>query len=379
MSLSRAFFKKLTKISEEVGMNPRDLLLVMYSESGLKSDIVNQDKQYGGAVGLIQFMPDTLRGLGVPKSEIADFGKKSAEDQLDYVKRYIQGQMAFTKRPFKSASEYYHANFFPLTLTRWKGSDPIANGNTVIVAKDSKDRREQVAYKANRGLDTNNDGLITVSDMTAVLMRSANRNGFQQALAQLNAVAGEGQVTEVSKNPDLLKQKKAPTQVASNNSFSGIEAFLDQISQFFSSFSNTKALASTTNKDKMQKLANKSEVSKFLIVVGAEDFVTKTEYARILQSVLQEELKVNSTIHSSDDSLEISCSLPLSTDRAQDVLKEVCAAVSDVFEYATMQNGGYKTCTVIKPESISTHPPMDITASEVNRRKFKLKISLGSK
>jgi hypothetical protein len=367
MSLSREFYNKLTKISSELGMNPRDLLLVMYSESGLQSSIVNQDKKYGGAVGLIQFMPDTLRGLGVPKDEVKDFGKKSAEDQLDYVKKYVRGQMAFTGHPFKSASEYYHANFFPKTLKRWHGQDPIQNANTIIVSKNSPDKLEAVAYKANRGLDTDNDGHITVGDMTRVLMNSANKNGFQQALAQLNSVAGHGEVTEVAMNPELLKTKKVPPQQFAKHDSGGLEGFLQKINDFFSSMFGASG-----------SLATAGAKSKFLIVVNAEDFTTKAEYARILQSVLDEELKISSSIHYSDDDLELTCNMPFDPQNGLDALNEVCAAVSDVFKFATRKIGGCKADTIIISGTNSMYPQMDIKISEINRRKFQFKIAQGS-
>lgn len=362
--LSKSFYNKLNKISSELGMNPRDLLLVMYSESGLQAGIINQDKQYGGAVGLIQFMPDTLRGLGVPKNEVKDFGKKSAEDQLDYVKKYIQGQMGHNNRPFKSASEYYHANFFPKTLKRWKGSDPIENANTIIVSKKSNDVQERIAYKANKSLDTNNDGNITVGDMTAVLMRNANKQGFQQALSQLNSVAGQGEVTEVTMDPKLLNTKKAlPEQQLASKSSPILEQFLEKTINFFSSL--LPSLSTTAEKD-----------NNFLIVINAEDLITKAEYARILQSVIQEELKAYSSIHSDDKSVELVCSLPFSMEDSLRCLEEVCSAVSDVFKFAT---AGCDVETFVVLDEESDYPEIDIKTAEINRRKFRLKLARGDK
>src|SRR5260221_4498511 len=193
--LNRSFYNKLNTISEELGMNPRDLLAVMFFESGVNPSIKNQ---HGGATGLIQFMPDTLKGLGV--KDIKGFSNKSAEQQLDYVKRYIEGKKGLMGgKPFTSATQYYHANFFPLTLTRWKGSDPIKNRNVIVVSANSSDPRERAAYKENVVLDKDKDGKITVGDLTSVIMGASQNPKFKQMLAELNTVAGPGSVSEKSR------------------------------------------------------------------------------------------------------------------------------------------------------------------------------------
>lgn len=626
MSLSKEFYTKLNKISSELGMNPRDLLCVMAYESGLNPSQVNHevlrkrkngDKNAKGAVGLIQFMPETLKGLGVPENEIDNFGEKSAIDQLDYVKKYIKGQMNFAKRSFKSATEYYHANLFPLTLTRWKGQDPIENADVIVVSKTSNDRRERNAYINNKGLDTNNDGKITVSDLTTVMMRKANEHGFQSALAGLNSVAGAGDVTETQIYPNIRNKATPAIQMATKRAPSTLEYFLNRMNEYFSQLIPSASVVANLNTDIKKKangqkaeqlnrnyakdllkpsatehtqkalqdagladqsiefrqplhtswqnagpftttpfkrpvdgpsgkprnhlgidmsvstgtpaysigqgtvkqidnvstnamggnavyishlngkfvsyyahlndvrcrvgdkvdsntiigtcgssgnaksshlhfaiyvggvavdpatfigtvkymahypapsqlntnevsenlkfntgkplnpehlvakkapagvdgflekindylsslfpsVSTASDKSSFIVIVGAEDFTTKTEYARILQSVLDEELNVSSSVHYDSDKLELLCSLPFSRKEAFEAINEVCSSVSDVFEFATSKIGGCKTSAVILPQATSKYPEMDIKIAEINRRKFKLKIAKGS-
>ena len=62
--LSDVFFKKLTEVAHRQGMNPADILLVMYCESGVKASAINSD---GGAAGLNQMMPFVLKNLGLKK------------------------------------------------------------------------------------------------------------------------------------------------------------------------------------------------------------------------------------------------------------------------------------------------------------------------
>jgi hypothetical protein len=106
-------------------------------------------------------MPDTLRGLGAP----ADFERLAAEDQLPWIERLIAARERLNGGPFESAARYYHSNFFPLTMAR--GSSP----RTVVVAADADDPRERAAYAANRVLDSDGNGRITLADLATVLER----------------------------------------------------------------------------------------------------------------------------------------------------------------------------------------------------------------
>ena len=192
--LNESFSLKLNKISNDLSMNPRDLLLVMFLESGVNPAAVNPN---GKATGLIQFMPSTLRDMGLSSNEIRNFGKKSAEDQLDYVKQYVQAHRGLIGgKPFTSATQYYIANYYPIALQRWHGSSPIKNANVVVTRKNAKDPNERAAYSQNIGLDSNKDGVITVSDITTVLMNMERTPKFQQMLSQFNSIAGKGRVSE---------------------------------------------------------------------------------------------------------------------------------------------------------------------------------------
>ena len=108
--LDQNFWEKLTKISESVGLKPEDLLAVMSFESGLSPAAHNRN---GDASGLIQFMPDTLKGLGY-KGDHNSFRQLDATDQLDYVDKYVHNQAAFSGGSFKSAAQYYVANLWPV-------------------------------------------------------------------------------------------------------------------------------------------------------------------------------------------------------------------------------------------------------------------------
>ena len=200
------------------------------------------------------------------------------------------------------------------------------------------------------------NGTCFIQESSAEDARRQNIGNYASALnGHVAAVTGR---SKRKMEPEQQLAAKAPS--------SGLEGFLDKISQYFTHlFGDLSSMAGNENEN-------------FLIIVGAEDLTTKAEYARILQSVLREELKTEATIHTHNDVLEVSCQLPFSQENSLLVLEEVCSAVSNTFEFATKNAGGYQTCTVIHPNQKSAKREMDINLSEINRRLFKLKFAKGS-
>lgn len=351
--LDSNFYPKLIQVAGELGMNPRDLLLVMYVESGLNPHIPNLRE--GGAYGLIQMTDSTLHGMGLNRKDIIN---STASEQLDYVKRYVQAQANFIGHPFHSATEYYHANFFPLTLKRWHGTDPEANRDVVVVSSKAKSSTERQAYTHNSGLDFNRDGIITVGDLSDYLMSKAQAKGFQQALANLNTVAGQGNVSELSKDHPYHYQTpksslhKTPDEPTKEDS-SWLISFVQKLEHFLSSFA-------TQNRGT-------------LISLGCDDPVAKLEFAEILQLALQEELSISSSIHKNGTQIELQYNQL--NHQEQNIVRELCDVLIDEFSIATKKIGNIKVhCKIINCIA-STYPEVDIKVSEINHRKFLLKFA----
>jgi len=95
-----------------------------------------------GAVGLIQFMPFTAKGLGTTTEALS---KLTPEEQLDYVAQYFQ---PYAKKIF-SLSDMYMAILLPKYVGKAEGSVLFSGG---------------VAYRQNSGLDKNKDGRITKAE-----------------------------------------------------------------------------------------------------------------------------------------------------------------------------------------------------------------------
>lgn len=136
-----SFIEALNALAKRWKINAKDLLAIMFSESGLNPKAVNKSS---GATGLIQFMPATAKGLG---TSVDALSKMSRTEQLEWVEKYLK----VNKLPIgASAGQIYAAIFMP------------ANINKETLAK-----YPSAAYKSNTGLDLNKDKEITIEDLTA--------------------------------------------------------------------------------------------------------------------------------------------------------------------------------------------------------------------
>lgn len=372
--LSRGFFKKLSRMCRKLGMNPRDLLLVMFLESGVNPQVAHSKTHT--AQGLIQFMPNTLKGMGLSKEQIANFSNLSGEDQLDYVEKYIvANQRMIGGKPFTSASQYYHANFYPGTLHRWRGTDPLANAGVIVASRNAKSANERLAYTSNTGLDFNKDGAVTVGDLTNLLLSLERKPAFQQFLKRLNEADGPGEVTdkELRKgnkpNHPTMDDEEPARSVRYKTNDNSIMSFISTLNKLLDSFQ----IAAGNNMEKINKYAGFPK-NKFLICVNADtDLPSKIEFARVLSSAIKEELDSTADIFANNDNVEVECEIYANKEKAQDALNQLCFAISDTFEYATRKIGGTKVFTMVVPDSKSNYQRLDIKLAELNYRKFQLK------
>lgn len=146
VKLDKAFLDKTKGIADRIGCDYKDLLAVMNSESGLRSDARNPK---GGATGLIQFMPDTARSLGTTVDELRNM---SPIEQLDYVEKFLTNtkkSAGFASGARLSGGDLYALIFMPARAKR----------DVLTSASDGK------TYSWNRGLDRDNDGHISKADL----------------------------------------------------------------------------------------------------------------------------------------------------------------------------------------------------------------------
>lgn len=136
-----AFMNKLNEICQKLDIpNVNWLLLVMKKESGINPKAYNKN---GGATGLIQFMPNTAKGLGTTTDALRSM---NGVEQLEYVYKYFK---PYTGK-IKSVEDLYMITFFPVALGK--------SDDNVIQAKGLS---AGAVAKANPVIDINKDGEIT--------------------------------------------------------------------------------------------------------------------------------------------------------------------------------------------------------------------------
>lgn len=142
-----AFLNKVKRIANSLNCNYRDLLAIMNSESGIRADAVNRSSN---ATGLIQFMPRTAQALGTTVEQLR---RMSPIDQLDYVEKYLRTtkrQAGFANNAPLTGGQLYGLIFLPARAKR-----------------EIFTSRGEAAYNCNRCLDSNNDGKITNTELSA--------------------------------------------------------------------------------------------------------------------------------------------------------------------------------------------------------------------
>lgn len=141
------FLRRTEQIATKLGCKPQDLLAVMSFETGGSFSPAQPNSAGGSARGLIQFMPDTARGLGTTSAELV---RMSPVRQLDYVEKYF-GTGRYTTVE----------GLYSKVLAGRAVNDPTA---TLFEQGSARTGR---AYTANRGVDINRDGLVTAGEAAA--------------------------------------------------------------------------------------------------------------------------------------------------------------------------------------------------------------------
>lgn len=139
------FRQKVVQIAANIEVDPNFLMAIMSFESG-GSFSPSKRSPVSSAVGLIQFIRDTAKGLGTTVEALAAM---TAIRQLDFVELYFMNY----KGRLKTVEDAYMAVLYPKGIGR--------GGDFVIF------RRGDRNYKPNQPLDANGNGEITVAEAAA--------------------------------------------------------------------------------------------------------------------------------------------------------------------------------------------------------------------
>lgn len=150
--ISQASIQKVIEVSDKLGILSDWLLAVMYFESKLNPQAINQ---VSGSVGLIQFTRDksgvNYKTINGKKYLLSDLQKMSFSAQMDVVYEYL--------KPFKSKmssfEDVYLTVFFPLAVGKFES----------YVLKTSSLSANLIASQ-NKIFDLNKDGQITKKEFT---------------------------------------------------------------------------------------------------------------------------------------------------------------------------------------------------------------------
>jgi len=142
------FLNAVSGLASEINTDPSHILRIIAFETGGTFDPAQKNAAGSGAVGLIQFMPFIAKEFGVTSGQLASM---SRVEQMKYVSSYFKSRLKGVENP--TLSDLYMAVLWPAAVGK-PDSTPILDGS-----------RGQ--YTQNRGLDTNNDGVITKGEATA--------------------------------------------------------------------------------------------------------------------------------------------------------------------------------------------------------------------
>lgn len=156
--VDREFKVRLLDGCTEHGLDPDKLMACMAFETGetFRPDIRNAAGS--GAVGLIQFMPQTAAVLGTSTNELA---KMPAFVQLEYVFLYFKPWA----RKVETIGDYYSVILWPRAVGKpadyvlWRRDDP----------------RSPRVYAQNKGLDYDRNGQVTKAEITAKVKAKLER------------------------------------------------------------------------------------------------------------------------------------------------------------------------------------------------------------
>ncbi len=186
-----AFEQKVNRISANLGIVPDWLMTVMYAESGLNHLAENPKST---AIGLIQFLDSTLKNLGTTRNYLKSL---TNVQQLDWVEKYFVS--LGLKGKMKSVYDVYFAVFSPKY---------VGNPDGTVIATSG-----QNVYNANKALDTDKDGRLTVLDVKTWFgkyIRSGTPTETQNNIITPVAVATGASILYLlyrwSKNKNTTKQ-----------------------------------------------------------------------------------------------------------------------------------------------------------------------------
>lgn len=341
--LDDEFFVRLNEMCNRLKVKPEDMLAIMYLESGLDPNVANPKFT---ARGLTQIEPYILKNLGW-KGSYNEFGKLNAIDQLPYIEKYFRNVLGKAGQ-VRSPTQLYIANFWPAAL---RNPDVMKGDPSAVIVDSAKYPKE---YHDNKGLDVDKDGKITYGDLMRLV------NGKKKSLNQNNVYTRFDNAVNSGYQIHQPQQEQSIGSMIANF-LGGLGKMLDNLT--------------ATSNTSLNKYGDKYPSNKYIISISSSDLQSKLEFARILSIAMKEEIDAESDIYTNGKNVELQCVVNADRGRGLEVVKELCAAVSDVFSIATKSIGGIKIYTSVSTNENPHYQILDIKLADMNYRKFRLKFA----
>jgi hypothetical protein len=157
-------WRVLTECAQSLGIEPDWLATIISFETGGSFSpaqpnmwaLKNAQKKnvpYQGAMGLLQFMPDTAERMGTSTDALREM---TFSEQMVFVYRYLE---TYAHR-IDSLEDCYLAVFYPAAL---------GQPDSFPVGQADGSRWQRAVYEQNKGLDVNHDGTIRKREITATI------------------------------------------------------------------------------------------------------------------------------------------------------------------------------------------------------------------
>ena len=182
------FTEGITSLAKKYNIPEDYLYALMAFETGGSFSPSQKNRAGSGATGLIQFMPETAKGLGTSTS---DLSKMSRSEQLKYVDKYFSGKGI----EGGSLSDTYMAVLFPAAVGKPE--------DFVLFGKGAMKGYTGIAYEQNKGLDLNKDGSVTKAEASTKVKEYLPRQS--QAPQQSSAPSSQISQTPSGKGGKIVE------------------------------------------------------------------------------------------------------------------------------------------------------------------------------
>ena len=283
---SPAFRKRLVEVAKNVGTNPDWLAALISNETAgeFKASTVNKGNPEHGAVGLIQFMPETCAILfghnkhtmsAIEWQKVCDESRKKMMNmndvaQLDYVEKFLN----WHKGKLNSPEDLYMATFWPKGVG--KPSDyVIAHAGSKVYEQNKLFDPEVVNPETK---EKSRSGVITKNNVGASIRSKINSTEKR-----------------ISVNSNSLNE-----EFASNNP----NDFANEAEKLYNSLN---AMGPIEKIVKQAILKTKLPTSKVIVSISGINLENKIKFANSMTNVLKEIIDVNSSVNVNGNNVELDC------------------------------------------------------------------------